>query len=99
MQNKSDKLSITLKFGNRILPMVVARDDEYIYREAEKLINRRFNYYAAQYPNQGNDMYMLMMALDVAVRLKRMEAETDPAPVEDALKAMIAELEQVIEKK
>ena len=37
---------------------------------------------------------MLMMALDVAVRLKRMEEENDPAPVEDAIKALITKVEQ-----
>ena len=97
MQNKSDKLSITLKFGNRILPMVVARDDEYIYREAEKLINSRFSYYASKYPNQGNEMYMLMMALDVAVRLKRMETNNDPAPMEQALAGLLKEVENVLQ--
>ena len=90
----SDPLSIRLKFGNRILPMVVERADEYIYREAEKLINNRFNFYASKYPDQGNEMYLLMMALDVAVRLKRMEEENDPAPVEDAIKALITKVEQ-----
>lgn len=94
MPNKSDKLSITLKFGKRVMPMVVAREDEYIYREAEKLINNRFNFYASKYPNQGDEMYMLMMALDVAVRLKRMEEENDPVPVEDAIKALITKVEQ-----
>lgn len=92
----SDKLSITLKFGNRILPMQVRREDEYIYREAEKLINSRFSYYASKYPNQGNEMYLLMMALDVAVRLKRIENQTDPAPMEQALTALLGEVEKVL---
>ncbi len=94
MANLRDPLSITLKFGSRTLPMVVERSDEYIYREAEKLINSRFSYYASKYPNQGNEMYLLMMALDVAVRLKRMEANVDPAPMEDALSSILAEVEQ-----
>lgn len=92
----SDTLSITLKFGNRVLPMVVNRSDEYIYREAEKLINSRFSYYASKYPNQGQDMYLLMMALDVAVRLKRIETNTDPAPMEKALATLLGEVEQVL---
>jgi hypothetical protein len=93
----SDPLSITLKFGNRVLPMVVERKDEYIYREAEKLINSRFSYYASKYPNQGNEMYMLMMALDVAVRLKRMETNNDPAPMEQALAGLLKEVENVLQ--
>lgn len=90
----SDPLSIKLKFGNRILPMVVERADEYIYREAEKLINSRFNYYASKYPDQGHDMYLLMTTLDIAVRFKRMETEVDPAPLEKAISALIDEVEQ-----
>lgn len=92
----SDPLSITLKFGNRILPMMVERSDEYIYREAEKLINSRFSYYASKYPNQGNEMYLLMMALDVAVRFKRMETANDPAPIEKALSALVGEVEKAL---
>ena len=89
----SDPLSIKLKFGNRILPMVVERADEYLYREAEKLINGRFSYYASKYPDQGNEMYLLMTSLDIAVRLKREEIEKDPAPLQHALSALIDEVE------
>ncbi|MBO4612747.1 MAG: cell division protein ZapA [Bacteroidaceae bacterium] len=93
----SDPLSITLKFGTRTLPMVVERSDEYIYREAEKLINSRFSYYASKYPHQGNEMYLLMMALDVAVRLKRIENETDSEPIQKALAALVEEVEQALD--
>jgi len=93
----SDPLSITLKFGTRTLPMVVERRDEYIYREAEKLINGRFNYYASKYPHQGNEMYLLMMALDVAVRLKRIENDVDPEPIQKALSTLLDEVEQALE--
>ena len=93
----SDPLSITLKFGTRTLPMVVERSDEYIYREAEKLINSRFSYYASKYPHQGNEMYLLMMALDVAVRLKRIENEVDTEPMQKALAALLDEVEQALD--
>ncbi len=93
----SDPLSITLKFGTRTLPMVVERSDEYIYREAEKLINSRFSYYASKYPHQGNEMYLLMMALDVAVRLKRIENETDTEPMQKALSTLLDEVEQALD--
>ena len=98
MPNTDDTLSITLKLGSQILPMKVAREDEYIYREAEKLINQRFAYYATKYPKQGNEMYLTMMALDVAVQLKGMERDTDPAPMLGALKGMLGELETALEE-
>lgn len=90
---QSDNLSITLKLGTRVLPMTIRRGDEIFYREAEKLINNRFNYYASRYPSQGNELYLTMMALDVAVRLMRMEQESDPQPMVDALGSLLAEVE------
>ena len=76
--------------------MVVARRDEYIYREAEKLINSRFSYYASKYADLGYETYLLMVALDVAVRLKRKETDTDPEPVEKALASLLNEVEQAL---
>lgn len=96
MQEKDDTLSITLKLGSQILPMTVIRKDEIIYRDAEKLINQRFAYYASKYPKLGNEMYLTMMALDVAVQLKGMERDTDPQPMVSALQGMLDELETAL---
>lgn len=93
MPQTDDTLSITLKLGSQILPMTVARKDEFIYREAEKLINQRFAYYTAHYPRLGNELYLTMMALDIAVQLKGMERDTDPKPMLEALQGMLGELE------
>lgn len=98
MPQIDDTLSITLKLGSQILPMTVTRKDEYIYREAEKLINQRFAYYATKYPKLGNEMYLTMMALDVAVQLKGMERDTDPKPMLNALQGMLGELEEALAK-
>lgn len=98
MTQPDDTLSITLKLGSQILPMTVARKDEIIYRDAEKLINQRFAYYTSMYPNLGNEMYLFMMALDVAVQLKGVEREADPQPMLEALKGMVGELESALEE-
>jgi len=98
MPQIDDTLSITLKLGSQILPMTIARKDEFIYREAEKLINQRFAYYATKYPMLGNEMYLTMMALDVAVQLKGMERDTDPQPMLGALQGMLGELEAALEE-
>lgn len=97
MSESNSKLSITLKLGSRVLPMTVDRSDEYFYREAEKLINKSFSYYASTYPNQNRDLYMLMTALDVAVRLKRLESKVDFSQMEQALSALIKEVEQALQ--
>ena len=50
MAEQSDTLSITLRFGSWTLPMTVRREEEYVYRQAEKLIKERFNFYTSSYP-------------------------------------------------
>ncbi len=96
MPEIDDTLSITLKLGSQTMPMTIARKDEIIYRDAEKLINQRFAYYTTKYPRLGNEMYLTMMALDVAVQLKGIERDRDPQPMLDALQGMLGELESAI---
>ena len=76
-----DTLSITLRFGSWTLPMTIKRDEEYIYRQAEKLIKERFNFYTSSYPGQSSEMYLLMTILDIAVQSKRQESTNDAEPV------------------
>ena len=43
MEQQNDTLSITLRFGIWTLPIVIRREDEYAYRQAEVLIKERYN--------------------------------------------------------
>ncbi|MBQ0021439.1 MAG: cell division protein ZapA [Bacteroidales bacterium] len=98
MAGVSDTLSITLKLGGRILPpMTIKREDEEVYRNAEKLINQRFSYYANTYPQLGSEMYLTMMALDIAVQLK--SAESSQGPLTDTIKQLVGEIEASLEQK
>lgn len=96
MDTTNNTLNITLKLGTRVMPMTIKREDEYVYREAEKLINGRFAFYADKYPNQGSEMYLTMMALEIALRLKKMEQNTDPEPLVSAISALVAEVEETL---
>ncbi len=99
MANVSDTFSITLKLGGQILSMAIKREDEEFYRDAEKLINQRFNYYANTYPQLGNEMYLTMMALDIAVQLKSAERDSNLGPVADVLKGLVSDIEASLEQK
>lgn len=96
MDPNSDSLQIRLKLGSRPLTMMVRRADEELYRAAERLINERFSYYSNHYPAQGSEMYLTMMALDVAVQLKAIERDSDPRPAMERIDTLIREVEQVL---
>ncbi len=89
----SEQLNITLKIGSRPFPMTVNRDEEYSYREAEKLINERLRFYADRYPTQSNETYLMMTLLDVALRLKQNELKNDSTPFVTALQGILHDLE------
>lgn len=96
MAETNDTLSINLTFGSWKLPMRVRRADEAYYREAEKLIKDRYNFYTSNYPGQGTEMYLVMTVLDIAVRLKRTEQMSDPKPLTDRLQPLLDELESAL---
>ena len=98
MAEQNDTLSITLRFGTWTLPMTVRRADEYVYRQAEKLIKERYNYYTSNYRNQSTEMYLVMTVLDVAVRLKQQEASMDTTPIVERLKPLLTELESALDQ-
>ena len=94
-----DTLSITLRVGSWTLPMTIKRDEEYVYRQAEKLIKERFNFYTSSYPGQSSEMYLLMTILDIAVQSKRQETVNDSEPILQALRPLLSEVEAALIKK
>ena len=94
-----DTLSITLRFGSWTLPMTIKRDEEYVYRQAEKLIKERFNFYTSSYHGQSSEMYLLMTILDIAVQSKRQETVNDSEPILQALRPLLSEVEAALIKK
>ena len=93
-----DTLSITLHFGSWTLPMTIKRDEEYVYRQAEKLIKERFNFYTNSYPGQNTEMYLVMTILDIAVQSKRQEAEGDAEPILQMIRRLLSEVEAALVK-
>ena len=93
-----DTLSITLHFGSWTLPITIKRDEEYAYRQAEKLIKERFNFYTNSYPGQNTEMYLVMTILDIAVQSKRQEAEGDAEPILQMIRPLLSEVEAALVK-
>ncbi len=98
MSKQNDTLSITLRFGSWTLPMTILRSDEYMYRQAEKLVKERFNFYTSNYPGQSTEMYLVMTVLDVALKAKRQESSLDAQPLADRLAPLLDELESALDE-
>lgn len=92
----SDTFQIKIRLGARTFPITIKRDEEIFYRDAEKLINERFTYYANHYPNQGSETYLLMTILDIAVKLQRAEKSGNLKPVMGVLEGLVNEVENAL---
>lgn len=91
---ESEFLRITIRLGKMLFPITVKRREEEIYRAAEKLINERLNFYAGKYQHQGDETYMAMAMLDIAVVLKKDEQRKDTAPLMEKITTLLKEIEE-----
>ena len=96
-----ENLKITIRLGKMLFPITVKRREEEIYRAAEKLINERLNFYAGKYQHQGDETYMAMAILDIAVALKKDEQKKDASPLMEKVTTLLQEIESsgLIDKK
>lgn len=91
---ESEFLRITIRLGKMLFPITVKRREEEIYRAAEKLINERLNFYAGKYQHQGDETYMAMAMLDIAVALKKDEQRKDTTPLMEKITTLLKEIEE-----
>lgn len=96
----SEDFTITLRLGQQPpLSITIKRSDEEIYRAAERLVNQKFSSYANMYPDQGNETYMCMAALSIALTLKQNEFRNDTEPFEQSMKRMLKTLDETLQNK
>jgi hypothetical protein len=99
MEGASEKLTITLRIGNNTVPLTINREEEIIYRNAERMINTKLNFYSEHYPGQGYEMYLSMGLLDIASGLVRNEMRNDTEPFTNSINALLEEIKETLDKK
>ena len=91
-----DTLSITIRFGTMSIPLNIPREQEYAYRQAEKLIKEKYGFYTSKYPGQSENIYVIMTMVDMAVQAEQKELDLDVTPVAERLAPLIGELESAL---
>ena len=93
MNEVSEKFVIQLRIDNQTYPIKIRRDEEEIYRAAERKINDK---YKEHFPNLEEERYMFMAMLDLSVQLIRSEKRNDTEPYEAVLQNITAEIESTL---
>jgi cell division protein ZapA len=92
----SDTFQITLKMGGQNFPITIRRGEELFYRNAEKRINNRYNFYVNHFPGQTVNTYLLMSMLEIAVTLEKQEANGNLQPIMATLNGLISEVNSAL---
>lgn len=91
----ADKLKIRLKIDGKSFPLPIDREQEDIYRRAEKEVNELVALYRSRYRTESED-YLAMAALQLAVNNVAMERKRSLGEEIDKLVALDQELERYI---
>lgn len=91
-----DRYPINLRIGHQMHQITVTQATEKYFRDAADLINDRYNKYKQSYQNQSTDLYNAIVMLDIAVRYLQSQENHDADPYVAAIKALTAEVEEVL---
>ena len=95
MSTDNNTLRIHLVIGGFRFPMTIARDDEELYRKAEKLAVNCLEEYQKQYPQRSSEELLTLVAFRLAVATSKMHMSQDVTPMAERLKALDAELDEL----
>ena len=99
MARENEKLHIRLHIYDTDMPVVIDREDEYMYREAAKDINEAVNAYSEVFKGKKSDREILYMALiDIAYNYEVEKSRNDTAPVKNILSQITSEIEEILKE-
>jgi cell division protein ZapA len=93
---KDDKLKINVQIGGLKLPLQIARNDEEMYRKAEKMVVRYMDKYHKQYNNRPTEEILILVAYQIAVLLSKQELSEDIIPLAEKIQLLDQELEALL---
>jgi hypothetical protein len=65
----TESMKIHVKLDGVKYPMIILRKDEFLYREASKLVNEKLNLYRLNYKDAGSIQHWTMTAFELAFTL------------------------------
>ena len=92
-------MKINLLIDCQRYPLNIRREDEQLYRDAAKLIDKTLNKYRSMWPELGANNHWAMAALELAFNLMSMKDKNDTKPYLEKLEELTKELDNYIGKK
>ena len=98
MKEKDDKFIINVQIGGFRMPLGIPREDEELYRKAEKLVNKQLDYYTKLYSQRPTEQILILVAFQIAVMVSKKELIEDTVPLAEKIQALDDELKALFLK-
>ncbi len=95
---KDDNFLINVLIGGLRLPLRIARQDEELYRRAEKLLVKYLNDYQQKFRQRPTEEILILVAYQLAVIVCKQEFADDVVPLAEKIKTLDNELETLLSK-
>ncbi len=98
--NKNEELfRIHIQIGGFRLPLDVKREDEEIYRKAEKLVVKVLDEYHRLYSQRPSEEILILVAYRLAVTMSKQNINQDLEPLAERIKNLDDELSMLLIQK
>ena len=94
-----DRMKINLLIDCQKYPLNIRREDELLYRDAAKLIDKTLNKYREWKPDLSSNQHWAMAALELAYAFISNKDKNDIQPYLRKLEELTKELDNVISEK
>jgi cell division protein ZapA len=94
-----DRMKINLLIDCQKYPLNIRREDELLYRDAAKLIDKTLNKYREWKPDLSSNQHWAMAALELAYAFISIKDKNDTQPYLRKLEELTRELDNVISEK
>ncbi|MFV0392032.1 MAG: cell division protein ZapA [Paludibacteraceae bacterium] len=78
------------------LPLKIRREDEEIYRNAEKLVNKYLEKYRNHYNQRSMEEILTIIAYQIAVIASKQDLNSDVAPLAEKILELNNELKELV---
>ena len=94
-----DRMKINLLIDCQKYPLNIRREDELLYRDAAKLIDKTLNKYREWKPDLSSNQHWAMAALELAYAFISNKDKNDTQPYLRKLEELTKELDNIISEK
>lgn len=95
---KNDNFTINVQVGGFKLPLTIPREDEEMYRKAEKMVERYINKYQKDYSQRPTEEILILVAFQIAVIVAKQERAEDTIPLAEKIQLLDDELNALLNK-